>query len=220
MTSGFIAIVLILSVALLAWVLRRSAGDETITSPDDAAGPEESPELEEGMADEELALTSEGDVFIADGHSVRIMPLGEPDALEEHREDIEAGLLALSPEERLQIQAMRGKPGQALQSGDLTAARIKRGAAGVVPWRLETLGRDGEYGFFPFETEDGARAALSLLEKYRVIRRPLGEDGRPIPASQEDFEEGRRRYEESWRALAMESEYEGGEPPGHVSDRR
>jgi hypothetical protein len=221
MPGGLLAIVLVLAVALFAWLLRRASGDETVAPPREGAGPEPAAEEVPEGPDEELAITSEGDVFIPDGRAVRIMPLGDPEALEEHRDDIESGLLALSPEERLQIRAARGKIGQALQPGDLTGARIRRGAAGVVPWRLETLGRDGEYGVFPFETEDGARAALLLLERYAVVRRPLDEQGRPIPPSPEDFEEGRRRYEESWRALAMESELGGEEGPGgFVSDRR
>ena len=91
----------------------------------------------------------------------------------------------------------------------------------MVPWRVETLGRDGEYGAFDFETEDGARAALLLLERFRIVRRPLDDEGNPIPASPEDFEEARRRYEDSWRALSLESDLEGGAGgSGIVSDRR
>jgi hypothetical protein len=220
LVSSWIAVALIVAVALAAWILRRSS-DETVEAP---PSPVQDLDDEDALEDEgeveELAITSEGDVFIPDSHAVRIMPLGEAESLDEHREDIEAGLLALSREDRLHLRSLRGKPGQALQGGDLTAARLQRGAAGVVPWRLETLGRDGDYGFFPFETEDGARAALALLERYRVVRRPLDEDGRPIPASAEDFEEARRRYEESRRALVMDSDPGEGLEPGTYSDRR
>jgi hypothetical protein len=217
--SPLFAVGLIVAVGAVAWMMRRGgedapAGPEGGASPapdDDSSGAEGS--------DEELAVTSEGDVFIPDGHSVRVMPL-DPDEMAAHHEDVEAGLFALSREERLALVARRGKPGQALQAGDLTAARIKRGAAGVVPWRLETLGRDGEYILFPFETEDGARAALDLLQGYGVVRRPRDEDGAPIPPSPEDFEEARRRYDESWRALAMENEPGEGLDPGTHSDRR
>ena len=55
--------------------------------------------------------------------------------------------------------------------------------------------------------------------KRRIVRRPLDENERPIPASPEDFEEARRRYDESWRALAMEQE-PGEEPGPPYSDRR
>src|SRR3990172_2697740 len=43
-----------------------------------------------------------------------------------------------------------------LGRGDLIAARVKRGAPDHDPWRLEALGRDGEYQAWRFETEDAA----------------------------------------------------------------
>lgn len=216
------AVGLVLAVALAAWWLRSQSSEVVVMPPRTLPEPED-PEVEEendaGDDQEELAITSEGDVLIPDGRSVRVMPLGDPEEIVAHHEDIESGLMALSREEWLTLLARRGKPGQALQAGDLTAARIGRGAAGVVPWRLETLGRDGEYILFPFETEDGARAALALLDRYQVVRRPLDDDGRPIPASPEDFEEARRRYDETVRALAIEPE-PGEEPGPPYSDRR
>lgn len=219
--NGLVAILLVLAVAALAWFLRRgsvepagSGGPTEPASPSD--DPFEASEQDEEI--EELAITSDGVVFIPDGYAVRVIPL-DPDEVQTHQEDIEAGVFALSPRERLQLAAQRGKPGQALSVGDFTAARIKRGAADVVPWLLETLGRDGEYMPFVFETEDGARAALALLEGRKIVRRPLDEEGRPIPPSPEDFEEARRRYDESWQALAMERE-PGDEPGPPYSDRR
>jgi hypothetical protein len=221
--NGLLAVGLVALVAAVAWLLRRSAVDST-TMP--ASGSRAGDALEVGDEgddsdgpDEELAITSDGDVFIPDGRNVRLMSL-DPEEIAAHQEDLEAGLFALSREERLQLIARRGKPGQALSAGDLTAARIKRGAAGVVPWCLETLGRDGEYIPFAFETEEGARAALTLIEKYGIVRRPLDDEGRTIPPSPEDFEEGRRRFEESWNELAMESEPGEGLDPGTHSDRR
>jgi hypothetical protein len=218
--SPLFAVGLIVAVGAVAWMMRRG-GEDAPARPEGGVSPAPDDDDSSGAegSDEELAVTSEGDVFIPDGHSVRVMPL-DPDEMAAHHEDVEAGLFALSREERLALVARRGKPGQALQAGDLTAARIKRGAAGVVPWRLETLGRDGEYILFPFETEDGARAALDLLQGYGVVRRPRDEDGAPIPPSPEDFEEARRRYDESWRALAMENEPGEGLDPGTHSDRR
>jgi hypothetical protein len=93
-------------------------------------------------------------------------------------------------------------------AGDRSRARRSRsrisparaslpGVAGEYAWRLETLGRDGDFGFFPFATRAGAEAALELLEHYDIIRRPVDEDGDPIPPSAEDFEEARSRYEET-----------------------
>jgi hypothetical protein len=187
----------------------------TPSSPD--ASDDVSEELE--GPDEELAVTSGGDVFIPDGTHIRLMPL-DPDETSIHREEVEAGLVPISRQERLQLIARRGKPGIAFSPGDLTAARVQRGAAGAVPWCLETLGRDGEYIPFAFETEDGARAAFDLIERYHIVRRPLDDEGRPIPPSLEDWEEGRRRYDESWRALTMDSDPGEGLEPGTYSDRR
>jgi hypothetical protein len=219
--SGLFAIALVALVGILAWVLRRNAASVGASAAMPASAHEATDEMLDELEGpvEELAVTSEGDVFIPDGTHVRLMPL-HPDEIAAHQEDLEAGLFALTREERLQLIARRGKPGQAFAPGDLTAARVQRGAAGVVPWCLETLGRDGEYIPFAFETEDGARAAFDLIERYRIVRRPLDDDGRPIPPSLEDWEEGRRRYDESWRALAMDSDPGEGLEPGTYSDRR
>ena len=210
---------LILVVALAVFLRRGSAesgSNAPVSTPEDPALPEA--EVEDHESDIELAITSDGAVFIPDGYSIRVIPL-DPQEVESRLEDIEAGLFALSPKERTALAARQGKPGSALSVGDFTAARIRRGAADVVPWLVETLGRDGEYIPFPFETEDGARAALKLIESMRIVRRPLDDEGRPIPASMEDFEEARRRYDETWRELALEQE--PGEGPGPpYSDRR
>jgi hypothetical protein len=212
----WLAVGLIVLIAAIGWFMRRGAVD-SVSAPGPRAQ-EAEPEAEEEGDIQELAVTSDGALFIPDGYSVRIMPL-DPDEALTHQEDIESGLFALSREERLQLVARRGKPGQALSAGDFTAARIQRGAADVVPWVLETLGRDGEYIPFPFETDEGARAALAILQSRRIVRRPLDEEGREIPASPEDFEEARRRYDDSWRALALERE-PGEEPGPPYSDRR
>lgn len=217
--SGALAIVLIALVALVGWFLRRSSVETVAPSPATEAGDDPELEAEEEGEIEELAVTSDGALFIPDGYAVRVMSLDPEEALT-HQEDIESGLFALSREERLRLVARRGKPGQALSVGDFTAARIQRGAADVVPWVLETLGRDGEYIPFPFETEDGARAALTMLQGRKIVKRPVDDEGRAIPASPEDFEEGRRRYDESWRALSMENEPGEGLDPGTHSDRR
>jgi hypothetical protein len=220
--SGLFAIGLIALVGVFAWVLRRNASPAspsaatTPGSSTDAADPADE-ELE--GPEEELAVTSNGDVFIPDGAHIRLMALN-PDEPEMHREDVEAGLVPISRQDRLQLIAQRGKPGSLFSPGDFTAARVQRGAAGVVPWCVETLGRDGEFIPFAFETEDGARAAFDLFERYDIVRRPLDEDGQPIPPSVEDWEEGRRRYDESWQALTMDSDPGEGLEPGSYSDRR
>ncbi len=209
----WIVLGLVALVAVVAMVLRGSSASPSLAPPRDPDELEDESEPAEEK-EEELAITSDGAVFIPDGYAVRVIPTTP---LEVPSEDVEAGLMAMSASERAAL--MRSKPGSPLSAGDFTAARIRRGAAGVVPWLLETLGRDGEYIPFPFETEDGARAALALLEARRIVRRPRDEDDRPIPASPEDFEEGRRRYDETWRALALERERgEDTGPP--YSDRR
>jgi hypothetical protein len=232
MRSLWFALLAVAGVALIAWVMRRMAagGDDQIRMPSPEAEGEGGPsrawveEEEEGGGSELLAVTSDGRVFVPDGAAVRLIPIGDPARSEEIREDIEAGMMAAGSAERAQLQQMRsataGKPGWALDAGDFTAARIRRGAAGVVPWRLETLGRDGDYGFFPFEAEDGARAAIDLLEHRGIVQRPLDDDGRPIPASPEDFEEARRRYDETERALALEQDPDEPAPDAGWSNRR
>ena len=221
MRSSTLAIALVLLIAVGAWLLRRNASETALTQAPRDPKQDEPPEPEafEDDDDLELAVTSEGVVFVPDSHAVRLLPLGGPSGIGAYREDIEAGTIAIGPGERLSLGGQ--KPGSALNVGDFTAARLKRGAAGVVPWRIETLGRDGEFGAFEFETEDGARAALALLERFGIVRRPLDEDGRSIPASPEDFEEARRRYEESARVASLESDLEeGAGGSGIVSDRR
>ena len=216
--SLWVAVGLVALVAALGWILRRGTVSET-THP---VSPSRDDEADKGDAGEEseieLAITSDGVVFMPDGYAVRVIPL-HPQEIETHQEDIEAGVFLTSARDKAALAARQGKPGSALSVGDFTAARIKRGAADVVPWVLETLGRDGEYIPFPFETEDGARAALALIEAQKIVRRPLDEEGRPIPPSSEDFEEARRRYDESWRALALEQE-PGEEQGPPYSDRR
>jgi len=230
--SGLFAIALVALVGVGAWLLRRSGASASAPSSMNAnpSATDVADDVLEELEgpDEELAVTSNGDVFIPDGTHIRLMPLN-PDEPSAHRDDVEAGLVPISRQEQLQLLAhqerlrliaRRGKPGISFGPGDLTAARVQRGAAGVVPWCLETLGRDGEYIPFAFETEDGARAAFDLIERYHIVRRPLDEDGQPIPSSLEDWEEGRRRYDESWRALTMDSDPGEGLEPGTYSDRR
>jgi hypothetical protein len=216
MNSPLVIVAIIALVALAAWAMRRASSDgETVQMPEGSHA-DDDPAAEEADVgegdDEHLAVTSDGAVFVPDGHAVRVVPLGEPEAMAAHREDIEAGLIAMSASGRLQLAGFRGpgggKGGTPLNAGDFTGARMKRGAAGSMPWRLETLGRDGDYGFYPFETEEGARAALAMLEKRDIVRALRDEDGRPIPASSEDFEEARRRYDETEQALALEPDTE------------
>src|SRR5262245_8887049 len=203
MNSPLVILAVIVLAALLAWVMRMSnprantdaaAGDAPAPAPEEAAEPEEADEIE-------VAVTSDGEVLIPYGHSLRVVLIAEPNQMAEHKEDIAAGIVSLDAEERARL-GRRGA-GATIQVGDFTAARVHRGRADVAPWLVETLGRDGDYGFLPFESEEGARAALALIEVVGIVRRPLDEEGRVVPSSPEDFEDALRRYEQTERELAL-----------------
>ena len=125
-------------------------------------------------------------------------------------------LIPATPEqlvEELATQAVsRGRVAGMLSTGDLTAARIVRGAPGVDPWRLEALGRDRDYLSWSFETEEAARTALDLLERV-VVRAPAGADGEPLAAGAAEFEEARRVHEQTEQELAMMPDAEEPEEP-------
>jgi len=103
--------------------------------------------------------------------------------------------------------------GMSWHAGDFTGARVVQGG-GDTPWRLEALGRDGEYTLFSFETRDAAQGALGLFESRGIIRLGTDEDGREMTPSAEHFAEARRIFEETENELAMapDPEDEPGEP--------
>jgi hypothetical protein len=69
-----------------------------------------------------------------------------------------------------------------LSPGDLIAARVVRGSAGLAPWRLQTLGRDRDLVVWPFETEDAAEAAHAELEQaLHTLENPTPDDEMPSP---------------------------------------
>ena len=71
--------------------------------------------------------------------------------------------------EDAEVSAMPRGMSYELSAGDLVAARVKRGAPDLDPWRLEGLGREHEMVMWSFETEEAARTALGLPEE-RVVR--------------------------------------------------
>lgn len=184
-----------------AFILRGPKKDEEAGAdgrPEDAVSEGAAPEPEaletepddDWDEDEVVAVTSDGYAFVPDRHAVRLVP---PD---EEGEAWKAG------------EHSRGRRGAAgiaasWHAGDFTGARVVRGG-GEDPWRLEALGRDGEYLLFVFETRDGAEAALQLFESRGVIRVGEDEDGNPAPPSAEQFAEARRIFEETEQALASE----------------
>lgn len=220
------ALFVVLAVAGVAAIalLMRGRGDERVTMPRPDAGTETGDDAhggdgafddggfdadEEGDAAAPLVVESDGHVWLPTGSGVRRLWLGSEDA---DPALLAAGYVSREEFERRRTHArMRGDAqgltGEPLAPGDFTAGRVVRGAPGVDPWRLEALGPEGEYVTFAFETEDAARTALDLLEARGVVRRPLDDDGSPIPASPGDFEEARRRADET------EAELEIPDPP-------
>ena len=89
-----------------------------------------------------------------------------------------------------------------LRPGDFSAARIVKGSS-EDPWRLELMGREGEYVHYGFATDEAAAFALKLLEEREVMRYVLDEDGQPLKPSAEQFAEARHRYDETERELSM-----------------
>jgi hypothetical protein len=206
LTTG---LVVVIGVALAAWLLRRFSGDEGVdrellsgrsSEPGHvapaASAPEEPFEDEDADASDQIAaITSEGWMFIPFEKGVQLLIPASPEQLAEE----------------LATQAVaRGRVAGMLSCGDLGAARIVRGAPGVDPWRLEALGRDREYLSWSFETEDSARIALDLLERV-VVRAPVDAAGEPVVAGAAEFKEARQVQEQTEQELAMmpdEEEYE------------
>jgi hypothetical protein len=226
------AVLVVLGVAVVAWVLRASAV-KRIPDPDPAARDDVERMLSEalenagGIEDEEepggaiAALTSDGWAFVPDGDEVQLVPPGDADDILPVRSRIRTdNRPATDPD----IQVMGGqgapvnprtgrrvsgwKPGEHLGAGDLIAARLQRGAPDHDPWRLEALGRDRELRAWRFETEEAARAALEMVER-RIVRPPRGEDDEPVAIGDEDFAEARRIEEETEAELG--SDWEEGE---------
>ena len=192
--STLLALGLIVGVAALALWLRR----QSVSSPQSLPAPPSSDRLS-GVEDEDdpglddgegAAITVDGFAFIADQHGVNLVPTPDP--------------LAPAPGPVVPVEYLR--------HGDFTGARVVRGDPSLDPLRLELLGREGEYVTYGFEVEEAARAALDLLERRSVMRYVPDEDGRPFVPSTEQFEEARRRHDETERLLALGEEGEGSQP--------
>ena len=206
LTSGLLVVI---GVALAAWLLRRFSGGDGIdrqqlSGPVDEPAPEAptapEPDDEEAEADESdevAAVTSEGWMFIPFEQGVELILPATPEQL---------------AEESATQTIARGRVGGMLSAGDLVAARVVRGAPGLDPWRLEALGRDREYLSWSFETEESARTALELLERI-VVRAPADADGEPLVAEAAEFQEARRVHEQTEEELATMPETEEPEEP-------
>ena len=210
--GGLVAVGAVILVALIARGMQKK-------DPDTPAMPSASPEAwesdrnvppgtaafesdeddEDGEGESEhiIAVTADGEAFVPHRHAVRLIPP------EEQGEAWKVGA-------GIKSSNLRGEQALAMSwhAGDFTGARVVHGAADEPPWRLEALGRDGEYIQFGFETRDGAEAAKKLFEQLGVVQLGEDEDGRLMPPSAEQFEEARRIYKETEAALEMPDEEE------------
>jgi len=207
-TTGLLVVV---GVALAAWLLRRFSGDDGIDREllsgragepgralPPAVAPEDEFEDEEADGSDQIAaITSDGLMFIPFEQGVQMLIPASREQLAE-----EFATQAVS----------RGRVAGMLSCGDLGAARVVRGAPGVDPWRLEALGRDREYLAWSFETAESARTALDLLERI-VVRAPVDADGEPLAAGAAEFAQARREHEQTEQELAMMPDEEEPEEP-------
>ena len=203
LTTGLIAVAV---VVVLGIVLRRASGGGSeapaTLPPDDRSEREErswdepdEDEDEDGANAEAVAVTSDGLAFVPDVHAVRLVPPAE---------DEDEPWAVASREGGARNRRGDAAFGMSLNAGDLTGVRITRGGADESPWLLETLGRDGEYLPWGFESREAAEAARTLLEAKRIVH-VLDDQGEPrTPPSSEAWGEARRRWEETQAHLAMD----------------
>jgi hypothetical protein len=212
MTMPTTALLVVAGVALAAWLLRslsggggidrqalsgRAGGTGPAVPPTDESLPDPDDEEDEDVSDEVAAITSDGWMFLPFEKGVELLVPATPEQL---------------AEEQATRAVARSRVAGMLSTGDLTAARVVRGAPDADPWRLEALGRDREYLSWSFETEEGARTALGMLERV-VVRAPADADGEPLAAGAAEFAEARRVHEQTEQELAMMPEAEEPEEP-------
>ncbi len=221
MTSPLIGVGVIVVVGVLAMLLRRGRdASDAMTRPTTFEEIEEAPLPEPGAAEagdddeddadaidaEKVALSSDGHAFAPHRHGVVIAPQRHFSTARPSGDDGSRMLPAASEED---IQ-----PPIHLAKGDLIAARVVKGSPDLAPWRLETLGRDRDLVVWPFETEDAANAAYTLLDR-RVVQPPRDRDGDPLPVTDEDFEQAQAELEAAMHALDNPTEDdEIQHPPG------
>jgi len=216
-------------IALFAVWMGRTGGDEKVSAPPDSGigEPDEADDddapPDEHAPDAKVPVTSEGVALVAAGHQVRLVDLNTPEEMPGWLESgIRAGEVPYREVARVYARSTEGGrghwSGSTLHAADFTAARVRRDASGG--WHLETLGRDGDFGFMPFDTERAAREAHEILEEASIVQRPLDDDGQSVPPSSEDFEEARRRYEETERDLALSGDDDEPPRPADWSSRR
>ncbi len=184
-STTLLAFGLIAGVAVVAMLLRRqgeSAPGLPAPPPMDDLPPGSSDEPDaEWEVGDAAAVTVDGLAFIGEEHGVSLVPTPDP--------------AAPAPGPIVPVEFLR--------PGDFAGGRVVRGAPDLDPWRLELLGPEGEYVTFGFAVEEAARVALDLLEARGVMRHVADEEGRPLVPSSEQFDEAKRRHDETERLLAL-----------------
>jgi hypothetical protein len=209
--GGLIAVGAVVVVALLLRNLGAPRGD--VTQVPAAPPPPEPPEplvdTRAGLADEfvdadddgvddrlVVAVAGDGSAFVPDRHVVRVLPP------EEEGEEWKVGAGIKSS----RLRAERALSSMTWHAGDMRGVRVVRGGADEWPWRLEALGRDGDYISFDFETSDAADAARELFQRQGVVELGRDEDGHPAPPSAEQFDEARRISRETEAELGLQDD--------------
>ena len=190
------------AVVVLAVLLRRGSAGRDAAVPPRPEPVVTEPEVEATAGDEDddghvIAVTTEGEAFLIYDRAVRLLP-PEDDG---EAWKVGAGIASANK---------RGTLGLATSwhAGEFTGARVVRGGADEGAWRLETLGRDGEYVWFPFETREGAEAARQSFERVGVVKLGTDETGRPMPPSAEQWEAARASYLDTMAALDADADAE------------
>ena len=211
MDAGLLGgIAAVAAVAIIALIMRSSRPSETQMPPVPRTPAPPSYEPSYGADDNEdddedgpdaghvVAVTSDGHALIPDKRVVRLLP--PEDSGEEWK--VGAGI---RPATLRAEQAF----GSTWSSGDMSGARVVKGGAEEGAWVLQTLGRDGEFYPFDFETREAAEAAKHLFESQGVVKLGEDEDGHPMPPSSEQFEEAHRVYRQTMAELGTD---DGEEP--------
>ena len=192
----------VLAAAALGWLLRTvtSRSEDEITLEGGQLPPigEVFDDEDDLDPDAVIALTSEGIAFIPAAHGVHLVPPGDtrdacaPGDLGTSRDEVTLaarGAQFVNPKTGGVLASCR--PKETIAAGDLVGLRVKRGAPDHDPWRLEAIGRDGEFRAWRFETREAADAAASIVEP--ILRERRDDYGDPKPVTDADFEEAIRQ---------------------------
>jgi len=192
MSPAETTISLVLVVGAVALVIKWFSRDDRSASPADVDAVDallaDVSGADPATAGETVAITSDGWALVPDSRGIALVPhrtSSTPDF------DSEPSGSETSP-----VMATPGQLTLRFDVGDAAGVRVRRGAPDFDPWRLEVLGRHGEFRAWFFETEEAARAALDLFER-RIVRAPRDEFGESAPPTNADFDEARRMDEET-----------------------